>query len=163
MLTRRQFLSTSITGAAVALLPGRLVADAHGGAKSALVDSNLVYISPIKSNGALSSCQAEVWYSMLGPDLYVCTATSSWRAQAPRKGLSKTKLWVGDLGPWRSADYQSLPEIEAMASVETDQDTLELVLAQFSDKYGAAFKSWDSRWRNGLKDGSRTMLKYVLA
>lgn len=163
MLTRRKLLTASLGSAVMTLLPVRLTADAHLAAKTALTNSTLVYVTPVKSNGSLSSCQAEVWYAMLGPDVYVCAGTSSWRVQALKKGLTRTRMWIGDLGPWKDADYQSLPEIDAIASVETDKETLEKVLSQFGSKYASSWGTWGPRFRNGLADGSRTMLKYKLA
>ena len=132
-------------------------------AKLALTNSNLVYLSPVKSNGKLSSCQAEVWYTMVGPDVYVCTATSSWRSQAPRAGLATTKLWVGDLGVWTRVDYQSLPSIMATGSVVDDSATIERALTQFGQKYSAEWGTWGPRFKNGLADGSRTLLRYQLS
>ena len=163
MLNRRSLLIGSLGSAALAALPFRVIATHHKSTASALDASSLVYLTPVKSDGNLSSCQAEVWYVMLGPDMYVCTATSSWRAQAPRKGLSKAKMWVGDLGSWRSADYKSLPEINARASIETDDATLEKVLGQFGLKYPAEWGTYGPRFRGGLADGSRTMLRYQLS
>lgn len=131
--------------------------------RSRLLNSKLVYLSPIKADGSLSSCQAEIWYVMQSADLYVCTATSSWRAQAPRKGLTETQFWVGDLGVWKRADYRSLPEIKGIASVETDDAKIESALQLFGRKYASGWRTWGPRFRRGLKDGSRTMLKYQLA
>ena len=163
MINRRSLLIGSVGSAALAALPFRVIASHHKSITSALGASSLVYLTPIKSDGKLSSCQAEVWYVMLGRDMYVCTATSSWRAQAPRRGLSKAKIWVGDLGNWRNADYKSLPEADATASIEADNDTLELVLGQFGLKYPAEWGTYGPRFRGGLADGSRTMLRYQLS
>ena len=131
--------------------------------RSALTESSLIYLSPVKSDGQLSSCQSEVWYVMLGADAYVCTATSSWRAQAPRRGLTKTRLWAGDLGYWKSADYTSLPSALVEAAIENDPEVNEAALAEFGRKYSAEWGTWEPRFRSGLKDGTRSMLRYRLA
>ena len=131
-------------------------------ANIALSDSNLVYLSPYQSDGSLSNCQAEVWYTMLGADVFVCTASDSWRALAPLKGLVRTKLWIGDLGIWKSADYESLPTVVAEARIESDQKVLESALQQFGYKYFSEWKKWGPRFSRGLIDGSRTMLRYSL-
>jgi hypothetical protein len=82
---------------------------------------------------------------MLGADVFVCTESSSWRAQALIKGLVRTKLWVGDLGVWKRADYKALPAAVAEASIETDEKVLELALNRFGDKYYR-------EWGNGGQD-----------
>lgn len=127
---------------------------------SALTESNLVYLSPVTSSGGLSSCQAEVWYVMLGADVLVCTASGSWRAQAPAKGLSNTRLWAGDRGVWRNGQYQSLPSTLVSASSESDPSVIEAALTQFGLKYAGDWDTWGQRFRSGLADGSRTMLRY---
>ncbi len=159
-MKRRQFLQAGASAAILSIVPWQTQA---ADVRSALLSSNLVYLSPIKSDGSLSSCQAEIWYVMQGTDLYVCTATSSWRAQAPRKGVTNTQFWVGDLGVWKRADYKSLPEIKGLASVETDDAKIETALQLFGQKYASGWGTWGPRFRRGLKDGSRTMLKYQLA
>ena len=166
-MKRRNLLKAGFAVALPVCLPaGFMHQQARGamgsGARSALTRSSLVYLTPIRKGGALSRCQAEVWYVMLGEDLYVCTATSSWRARAPRMGVTDTRLWVGDLGVWTRANYQALPSIDAVASVETDQADIEAALVSFSKKYAAEWGRWGPRFRKGLADGSRTMLKYVL-
>lgn len=158
-MQRRQFLSGSLAAAMLLAVPFRTRASE---ARIALTESNLIYLSPVKSSGELSSCQAEVWYAMLGPDIYVCTAADSWRARAARLGVNSTKIWVGDLGVWRRADYQSLPSVMATAGVETDQAKITAVLAQFGRKYATEWPTWGPRFKNGLADGSRTMLRYEL-
>jgi hypothetical protein len=100
---------------------------------------------------------------MIGADVFVCTATSSWRSQAPRKGIANTKIWVGDLGNWRRADYKSLPTVNAVCSIESDATVIEAALNQFGRKYVSEWSRWGPRFRNGLADGSRTMLRYRLS
>lgn len=166
---RRYLLRAGLTGLTLAAMPFRGSADGHAApsimanpALMALPDSQLIYLSPIKSDGNLSRCQAEIWYAMVGASIYVCTRTDSWRALAPTKGIAKTKIWVGDLGVWKSADYQSLPSITATASIESDTDRRIAALDQFGLKYSAEWSKWGPRFRKGLADGSRTMLRYEI-
>lgn len=160
MIKRRQLLQAGASAALLSVIPWRAQAE---DVRSALLSSDLVYLSPIKSDGSLSSCQAEIWFVMMGKDLYVCTRTTSWRAQAPVKGLTDTQFWVGDLGVWKRANYQSLPVVKGEASIESDQQKVESALQLFGQKYASGWGTWGPRFRNGLKDGSRTMLKYQLA
>jgi len=157
---RRVFIQAGLASVTLAALPASLRASE---ANIALLESNLIYLSPYQSDGSLSSCQAEVWYAMLGADVFVVTASESWRAQAPPKGLARTKLWIGDLGVWENADYESLPTAVAEAGIETDEKVLELALQQFGYKYSQEWGKWGPRFSRGLADGSRTMLRYRLS
>jgi hypothetical protein len=162
-LNRRSFLASVLTSAVVVTAPHRLFAQtASNEARMALTESNLVYLSPVKRNGELSGCQAEVWYVMVDADVYVCTSATSWRASAPAVGLTATKMWVGDLGSWRNARYQGLPSVMAEASIQNDEGATEAALSQFGLKYTAEWDTWESRFRAGLADGSRVMLRYQL-
>ena len=158
-MRRRALLKAGLASVTLAAIPFSLRAsDAY----IALLDSDLVYLSPYRSDGSLSHCQAEVWYTMLGADVFVCTASDSWRALAPLQGLIRTKLWIGDLGIWKSADYESLPAVVVEARIESDQKVLESALQQFGYKYFSEWKKWGPRFSRGLIDGSRTMLRYSL-
>ena len=160
MMQRRSLLKFAALAPLASMLPVSL---ARAEVKSALVESALVYLSPFKSNGDLSSCQSEVWYVMDGADVLVCTDTSSWRATAPLQGLTRTRMWVGDLGYWKRADYQSLPAADVTASIETDSEVIEAALVQFGLKYPDEWDKWEPRFRRGLDNGKRTMLRYQLA
>ena len=97
ILNRRHFLkSAAAVSAASMMTPAGADPLAEG-----LKNSDLVYLSPIKSNGQESACQAEIWFVYDGADIFVCTGTESWRAKAPTMGLNMTKFWVGDLGQWK--------------------------------------------------------------
>lgn len=158
-MKRRHFLIGIAAATSLAGLPNRSEADEL---RLALTSSDLVYLSPVHANGELSSCQAEVWYVMLGADVLVCTDTQSWRAQAPQRGLLKTRLWAGDRGVWRSGEYKSLPSQLLDASIERDETAIEAALMQFELKYASEWRRWGPRFRKGLADGSRTMLRYGL-
>ncbi|MBT6893159.1 MAG: hypothetical protein HOA25_16785 [Gammaproteobacteria bacterium] len=157
---RRAFIQAGLASVTLATVPASLRAS---DANIALLDSELIYLSPYQSSGSLSRCQAEVWYAMLGADIFVVTASESWRVQAPLKGLVRTKLWIGDLGVWKNADYGSLPSVGAVAKIETDKKVIELALQQFGYKYSTEWGKWGPRFKRGLADGSRTMLRYGLS
>jgi len=124
--------------------------------------SGLIYITPYKSNGEYSSCQSEIWFVERGGALYVCTDTGSWRARAPRSGLDLAHVWVGDVGVWRRGDnrHRALPSVDATASVVTDDAMIEDLLERFGSKYRLGWLLWRGRFRRGLEDGSRVMLRY---
>ena len=44
--------------------------------------------------------------------------------------------------------------------METDVSTQERVLKAYKEKYNTGWLFWSRRFRNGLKEGSRVMLRY---
>jgi hypothetical protein len=165
MLTRRRILNLGLTAACVGWLrPGVARAQAPDEAlNEGLVESDLIYLTPLRSDGSESRCQAEIWFAYDGADLFVVTATDAWRAEAVRQGLSGARIWVGDLGNWKSTEgrYRELPALEARASFVADDETQTRILGIFGDKYPLSWLRWGPKFRNGLADGSRVMLRYA--
>ena len=160
MITRRTLLKLSVSAPLLTFVPPSVFA--AGGIKSAIRDSALIYLTPIQSNGDESSCQSEVWFVHDGTDMYVCTSSKSWRAQAPARGLNRARVWVGDLGSWKRSNgkYKELPHLEAEATVVSDDATTQKALDLFGDKYPVQWIVFESRFRKGLANGSRVMLRY---
>ncbi len=152
-LNRREFFTAVGVGAAALAIPGLSRAED---------ESQLIYLSPLKSNGALSRCQAEVWYVQDGTDMCVVTAADAWRARAIEQGLNQTQIWVGNVGLWHNADgkYKALPSLAAVGSVERDAVQHAQLLEKFGAKYSAEWGTWGPRFQKGLADGSRVMLRY---
>jgi len=101
MIDRRSFIKlvTSLPILSVISIPS------FADVKSAMRDSSLIYLTPIKSDGQESSCQAE-------------------------------------------------------ATVVIDKSVEEKALQLLGDKYSMEWIVWGPRFRKGLADGSRVMLRY---
>ena len=157
MITRRILLGTA---AAVAVLPR--FARGSETLQAAMASSRLIYLTPLQSSGAVSRCQAEIWFALQDGAMYVVTAADAWRAEAVRLGLNRARIWVGDAGSWHRADgkYRDFPVVEATASMEADAGRQEPVLKTMGVKYADEWDTWGPRFRNSLADGSRVMLKY---
>jgi hypothetical protein len=160
MISRRTLLKFSATAPMLAAVPDSLLA--AGGVKAAMRDSALIYLTPLQTNGDESRCQAEVWFVYDGIDMFVSTSSKSWRALAPARGLNRARVWVGDLGPWKKnkGKYKSLPRLEAEVTVVSEDATTQKALDLFGEKYSLEWIVWESRFRKGLADGSRSMLRY---
>jgi hypothetical protein len=125
--------------------------------------SRLIYLTPIRRNGGESRCQSEIWFVRRDASFYVVTAEDAWRARAVRQGLNQARIWVGDVGVWSDdARYKTLPMVTATASAVTDGVTREEILEVFGGKYADEWGTWGPRWRRGLADGSRVMLRYAI-
>ena len=161
MISRRTLLKTSAAAAAaLPLLPA--IGRAEPSWRDAAEASPLIYLTPLQSNGAASRCQAEIWFASVDGAMYVVTAAKAWRAEAVRRGLSGARIWVGDVGSWHGAEgkYKALPMVDARASLEADAAVHNRVLEAMGEKYSDGWGTWGPRFRNGLADGSRVMLKY---
>ena len=166
-LSRRSFLGASMATVAALLLPrGGLGAEEAfalpDAARAALGKSPLIYLSPLKTDGAESACHGEVWFVQDGADLLVVTASDRWKARAVRRGLDRARIWVGDFGRWKRSRgrYKAGPTFLAKGRFDADTSVAERALASFGAKYPDEWEKWEPRFRKGLADGSRVLIRY---
>jgi hypothetical protein len=165
-ITRRRFLALAAAGAAAWVRPrraGALAFELPRAARDALAASPLVYVSPIKKDGSESTCHGEVWFVQDGADVLVVTAADRWKARSVRSGLGRARLWVGDFGVWTRSGgrYTAAPTFLAAARFDDDPGARERALAAFGRKYPDEWDKWGPRFRDGLADGSRVLLRYA--
>jgi hypothetical protein len=165
-LTRRGFLAGAAAGAVWLAWPRLARADAFSlpeGARTALRTSPLVYVSPLRKDGAESSCHGEVWFVTDGADVLVVTAAERWKARSLAAGLDRARLWVGDFGVWSRSGgrFKSAPSFVARVAFEKDAAARERALASFGAKYPDEWGKWGPRFREGLADGSRVLIRYA--
>lgn len=158
---RRKFLNSSI---AIALSAGALpqIYAKQSPAIAALDQSALIYLTPILANGNESTCHGEVWFVHHENEIFVVTQSDAWRAEAIRKGLSSAAIWIGEFGVWKRAKdkFRSAPYLRISGSLENDPTVHAALLDKFGAKYSDEWSSWGPRFKNGLADGSRVMLRY---
>ena len=161
MISRRHVLAATGGAIAAATLP-RARAAIGEIARAQLGESELVYLTPLKSDGAESRCHGEVWFEFDGTDIWVVTASDTWRVEAVRRGLDRARLWVGEFGVWTEAGdaFRKAPMLETRGELVTDPDVHASVLERFGDKYTLEWIIWGPRFRKGLADGSRVLLRY---
>jgi hypothetical protein len=162
-IARRTFLAATAAGAASLLLPRRARADHHEGAlAAAMAASPLVYVSPLKKDGSESTCHGEMWFAADGKDVLVVTSNKGWRARSLGAGLDRARLWVGDFGVWRNAGekWKDAPTFDAKAKLERDAAVQASALALFGKRYPAEWDKWGPRFKHGLEDGSRVLIRY---
>lgn len=164
MMNRRQFTGATAALAGLVAAPTVLWSRAaFADPREALATSRLIYLTPIKSNGEESRCQAEIWFAHHEGDAFVVTPPDAWRAEAVAAGLDRARLWIGDFGVWTQSDgaYRQAPEIMATASLETDAEVHAQVLAAMGAKYADdGWERWGPRFKSGLADGARVMIRY---
>ena len=167
-LSRRRFLEGAVALSGALFLPAHSAFSADekfalsNDARRALAKSPLVYLSPIQSSGKESACHAEIWFAKHAEDVYVVTPATAWRTRAIQQGLDRARIWVGDHGmASKSSKFRAAPSYLAKASVVPKGDpAIERGLELFGEKYASDWGKWGPRFRTGLKDGSRVMLRY---
>ena len=166
-LSRRSFLhALTAAGAALLLSPGRLRADQAfalpGATRAALEKNRLIYLSPLRSDGTESECHGEVWYVRDGAELLVVSAADRGKALAVRRGLDRARIWVGDFGQWKKSDgrFKTGPTFLVKARFDADTSVAERALGAFGVKYPDEWEKWEPRFRKGLADGSRVLIRY---
>jgi hypothetical protein len=158
---RRTFLTAATALLVAPTLATRALA-ATAPAIAALDKSQLVYLCPTLADGRDSRCQAEVWFVHLDGEIVVCTSAKAWRARAVASGLARARVWVGEFGVWKQADgaYLSAPHLRVEGRLESDATVQARALEAFGAKYPDEWGSWGPRFRDGLADGSRVLLRY---
>ena len=118
--------------------------------------------TPIKSDGEESKCHSEIWFAHHESEIYLVTPHDAWRSEAIRKGLDQARIWVGDFGGWQNNDkFKTAPSYMAKASiVKAGDPAIERCLAIMGKKYPSEWGKWGPRFRAGLNDGSRVVLRY---
>ncbi|MEM1230791.1 MAG: hypothetical protein AAGI15_09660 [Pseudomonadota bacterium] len=165
VFSRRALLRRA--GAAALAVPatGASLAAAESATATAIraaADTDLIYLANERADGALGRCQAEVWFVPLDGEFVVVTDAKSWRVRQARREDSRVRIWVGDVGRWQNAKgaWRDLPSISANGRLDADPAFHEKALAAFGRKYPASWLLWGPRFRNGLADGSRLLLRY---
>lgn len=127
--------------------------------------SKLIYLSPLRSDGSESACHGEVWFVHHAGEIFVVTRSDAWRAEAIRRGLRRAAIWIGEFGVWTRAKdrYRSAPYLEIVGQFEEDAATHTMILGHYGEKYADEWGSWGPRFRKGLSEGSRVMLRYAVA
>jgi hypothetical protein len=127
--------------------PGALSPDIQ----KALESSQYVYISSTRKDGSLSR-PAEIWYMYHDGAVYVGTRPNSWRVRRIKAGRPDAKIAVGNA---------TGPSFTATGSLPNDAAMQELMLKEYARKYPQGWQTHEQSFRQGFKDGSRVLVKYV--
>jgi len=131
----------------------------------ALEQSEYAYVSPLRSDGAASTCHGEIWFAWLDGAVLTTTSRKSWKARAQAQGLDRARVWFGNYGRWKSAGgnneaFRRAPNFEARVRVEPDAAVLDRILAVYGRKYPAEIGRWRARMRREIEAGERVILRY---
>jgi hypothetical protein len=131
-----------------------------------LETSPFVYVSPLKKDGAESTCHGEVWFAWLDGAVLVNTRRSTWKVTSLQSGLDRARIWVGDHGRWKpvlgsaTEAFRKAPSFDARASFETDRKVNDQLIAVFEKKYQGEFGRWREDMQTGFYSGQRMLIRY---
>lgn len=171
MIDRRTLLGAlvgfALAPVSLARAQTKPAAPAQGAAlASALERSPYVYISPLLADGAESTCHGEVWFGFLDGEVVIITSAKSWKARSIDRGLVRARIWVGDHGRWkqvvgRNERFRDAPKYTARARKFSDAAVVDELLALYEKKYPKEIADWRGPMREGVKDGSRVLIRYT--
>jgi hypothetical protein len=118
-----------------------------------LASSKYVYISSQRKDGSFGK-PAEIWFLYDQDAVWVGTPPTSWRVKRLEAGRPAAKIAVG------SSDGLSFA---AVGSVVHDPKVLDRMYEAYARKYPDRWPGYEQRFREGMKDGSRVLVKYVPA
>ena len=116
-----------------------------------LATSKYVYISSQRKDGSFGK-PAEIWFLYDQNAVWVGTPPTSWRVKRLKAGRPAARIAVG------SSDG---PSFAAVGAVVQDPKVLDRMYAAYARKYPDRWPGYEQRFRDGMKDGSRVLVKYV--
>ena len=136
---------------ALLLVPLSLPAELSKDLQQDLAAAKYVYISSTRKDGTLST-PAEIWFMWHDGAVYVGTRPASWRVKRIQAGRPEAKIAVGKVDG---------PSFTATGSLVKDAKTEALLMETYAKKYADGWDKYADNFRDGLKDGSRVVVKYL--
>jgi predicted pyridoxine 5'-phosphate oxidase superfamily flavin-nucleotide-binding protein len=152
MMTARMVVSIAFTAALA--LNGVRPAGADVGLApevvQALEQSPYVYVATQRKDGTFSP-PAEIWFMWDQGAVWMASPATTWRAKRIRAGRGAARIFVG---------RKDGPMITATGSFVRDPAAYERLYATYAKKYPDGWPRYEAKFREGLKDGSRVLMRY---
>jgi hypothetical protein len=151
-LTRRAGAPLAVAAALVLGLAVAVVAASALPADTvrALETSPYVYVASERQAGGFGT-PAEIWFMWDGGAVWVATPATTWRARRLAAGRKKARIAVGS---------RSGPTFDAVGAVVKEPAAYERLYRTLAAKYPQGWKQYEERFRAGLADGSRVLIRY---
>jgi len=118
--------------------------------QKALDSAKYVYIQSARKDGKLSK-PAEIWFFHHKDAVWVCSPITTHRVKRIKAGQTKAKIAIGK---------PDGPSFNAKGSIVKDPEVNKVMFESFAKKYGDGWSSYEKQFKDGLADGSRTLIKY---
>ena len=119
--------------------------------EKALANSKYVYISSTRKDGSMSK-PAEIWFMYQNGAVYVASPPTTWRVRRIKAGRPQAKIAVGS---------PTGPSFTATGTIVNDPSLYPVLFETYAKKYPDGWSSYEDKFRSGLKDGSRVLIKYT--
>ena len=110
-----------------------------------------MYIASTRKDGKLGK-PAEIWFLYHNGAVYVASPPTAWRVRRIKAGRTQAKIAGGK---------PDGPSFTATGAVVNEPDVQPIMFEAYAKKYPDGWKSFEDKVRNGLKDGSRVLIKYT--
>ena len=150
---RQGRIGIALTSALLAatLLGAAARAEVSAATKAELTNSKYVYISTTRKNGTLSK-PAEIWFLYHNGAVYVASPPTTWRVRRIKAGRTQAKIAVGK---------PDGPSFAATGAVVSEPDIYPILFETYAKKYPGDWGKFEDKFRSGLKDGSRVLIKFT--
>lgn len=118
--------------------------------QKALDSSKYVYIQSTRKDGKLGK-PAEIWFMPYNGAVWVASPPATYRVKRIQAGQTKAKILIG------KADG---PSFNAKGSIVKDPEVNKAMFEAYAKKYTNEWKSYEQKFRDGLANGSRVLIKY---
>jgi hypothetical protein len=122
-----------------------------GDLQTALKTSTYVYIASNRKDDSFGQ-PAEIWFMYHQGAVWVASPPTTWRVRRIRAGRPKARIAVGTIDG---------PSFMATGSIVADKSVYEEMYRTFARKYEQGWLKWESRFREGMANGSRVLVKYT--
>jgi hypothetical protein len=136
---------------AAALLGTRVQADLSAAVKADLATSKYVYIATTRKDGSFGK-PAEIWFLYHNGAVYVASPPTAWRVRRIKAGRSQAKIAVGK---------PDGPSFVATGALVNEPDVYPTLFDTYAKKYPDGWPKFEEKFRSGLKDGSRVLIKFT--
>jgi hypothetical protein len=116
----------------------------------ALETSPYVYIATQRKDGSFGS-PAEIWFMWDQGAVWMASPTTTWRVKRIQAGRTAARIAVGS---------RSGPSFAARGAIVRDPAAYDRLYATFAKKYPDRWPGYETRFRDGLKDGTRVLMRY---
>ena len=152
-MRRREMLKIITIATAIAIGWSGLSAASElpAAVKDQLATSKYVYIASQRKHGDFGK-PAEIWFMYHDGAVWVGTPPTSWRVKRIKRHRPNAKIAVGK---------PDGPSFEAVGSIVKDSKVADRMFETYAKKYPDRWPGYAERFRTGMKDGSRVLVKYV--
>ncbi|MFI5395262.1 MAG: hypothetical protein ACHQ9S_06980 [Candidatus Binatia bacterium] len=151
MLTVRMHAAVAGVMLAVALVGTPAQADLSAAVKADLANSQYVYIATTRKGGSFGK-PAEIWFLYHKGAVYVASPPTTWRVRRIKAGRSQAKIAVGK---------PDGPSFMATGALVNEPDVYPILFDTYAKKYPDGWPKFEEKFRSGLKDGSRVLIKFT--